>query len=174
MLYQKILYHSEIGPITILSDDHYIRKIEFGKRTLDSTAVWSEKQSVLQEACRQLTEYFAGIRRTFSLPLAPSGTPFQKAVWTQLAKIPFGQMRTYSQLADEMGRPGIARAIGSACHKNPIMIIIPCHRVIGANGSLTGYAAGLDVKEYLLALEQQSQQRRIDRRLPSGESRICL
>lgn len=158
MLCQKILYHSEIGPITILSDEHYIRKIEFGKSALAPTAIWSEELPVLQAACRQLTEYFAGMRRMFSLPLAPAGTPFQKVVWTQMAKIPFGQTRTYSQLADEIGRPGIARAVGNACRKNPIMIVIPCHRVIGAKGSLTGYAGGLDVKAYLLALELQSQQ----------------
>lgn len=154
MLYQKILYHSEIDPITILSDDHYIRKIEFGKRALDPAAVWHENQPVLQEACRQLEGYFCGERRQFSLPLAPAGTAFQQSVWSQLAQIPYGQTRTYGQLAEEINRPGIARAIGSACRNNPIMIVIPCHRVIGTSGSLTGYAGGLSVKKYLLALEQ--------------------
>lgn len=154
MLYQKILYHSEVGPITLLTDQHYIRKIEFGKSTLDPQAVWTEEQPVIQETCRQLNEYFHGMRKQFSLPMNPEGTSFQKAVWAQLLRIPFGQTRTYGQLAQELQRPGAARAVGNACHNNPIAIVIPCHRVIGASGSLTGYAGGLAVKEYLLSLER--------------------
>lgn len=108
---------------------------------------------LLQEAEEQLTEYFAGVRREFDLPLAPKGTPFQQAVWAELLKIPYGETRTYGQLAAALGKPKASRAVGSACHCNPIGILIPCHRVVGANGSLTGYAGGLDVKEYLLELE---------------------
>lgn len=109
---------------------------------------------LLQEAEEQLTEYFAGIRREFDLPLAPKGTPFQQAVWAQLLQIPYGETRTYGQLAAALGKPGAGRAVGSACHCNPLAILIPCHRVLGANGRLTGYAGGLDVKEYLLELER--------------------
>ena len=88
------------------------------------------------------------------LPLAPKGTAFQKAVWAEMNKIPYGEVRTYGQLAAALGKPKAARAVGGACHCNPIAIIQPCHRVVGANGSLTGYAYGLEVKEYLLELEQ--------------------
>lgn len=109
---------------------------------------------LLQEAEEQLTEYFAGIRREFDLPLSPKGTPFQQAVWAQLLQIPYGQTRTYGQLANAIGSPKAVRAVGNACHHNPIGILIPCHRVIGANGRLSGYAGDPDVKEYLLEMEQ--------------------
>lgn len=109
---------------------------------------------LLQETEEQLNEYFAGARREFDLPLAPKGTVFQKAVWAEMNKIPYGEVRTYGQLAAALGKPKAARAVGGACHCNPIAIIQPCHRVVGANGSLTGYAYGLEVKEYLLELEQ--------------------
>ena len=111
--------------------------------------------SLLQETEEQLNEYFAGVRREFDLPLAPRGTPFQQAVWQQLLRIPYGEVRTYGQLAAALGKPGASRAVGSACRRNPLCILIPCHRVVGADGSLTGYAGGLDIKEYLLELEKQ-------------------
>lgn len=109
---------------------------------------------LLQEAEEQLTEYFAGVRREFDLPLTPKGTPFQQAVWAQLLQIPYGESCTYGQLAAALGKPSASRAVGNACRSNPLAILIPCHRVVGANGSLTGYAGGLDVKEYLLELER--------------------
>ena len=109
--------------------------------------------ALLLEAKRQLEEYLAGIRAGFSLPLAPEGTEFQKSVWQQLEAIPFGETRTYGQIAAAAGNPKACRAAGGAIHKNPIAIMIPCHRVIGADGSLTGFASGLDVKEALLHLE---------------------
>ncbi len=108
---------------------------------------------LLLEAKRQLEEYFAGLRAAFSLPLAPKGTDFQKLVWRELENIPYGETRTYGQIAEAVGNPAASRAVGGANHKNPIAIMIPCHRVIGADGSLTGYAGGLDVKETLLRLE---------------------
>lgn len=108
---------------------------------------------LLLEAKRQLTEYFDGLRTSFSLPLAPSGTAFQQAVWAQLEAIPYGETRTYGQIAAALGKPTASRAVGGANHSNPIAIVIPCHRVIGANGKLTGYAGGLDIKEKLLRLE---------------------
>lgn len=109
----------------------------------------------LQEVEEQLNEYFAGARREFDLPLAPKGTPFQQAVWAELLKIPYGEVRTYGQLAAALGKPNASRAVGGACHCNPIAIVIPCHRVVSANGSLTGYAYGVEMKKYLLELENQ-------------------
>jgi methylated-DNA-[protein]-cysteine S-methyltransferase len=102
---------------------------------------------------RQLAEYFAGQRTAFELPLAPAGTPFQRGVWDALVAIPYGETRSYGELAALVGKPGAARAVGSANHDNPIAVVIPCHRVIGAGGSLTGYAGGIDRKRYLLELE---------------------
>lgn len=114
----------------------------------------------LLAAARALEEYFAGERRDFDdLRLAPAGTPFQLAVWRALQRIPFGRTSSYGELARELGRPGAARAVGMANHRNPIWIIIPCHRVIGADGSLTGYGGGLAAKEWLLDHEAGTQGR---------------
>lgn len=109
---------------------------------------------VLAQAAAQLAEYFAGQRQNFTIPLAPRGTPFQQEVWRALCAIPYGQTRSYGQLAAALGRPSAARAVGGACRRNPIWLMIPCHRVVGASGSLTGYAGGLERKKALLALEQ--------------------
>ncbi len=109
----------------------------------------------LMEAERQLHDYFAGKRRTFSLKFDCAGTEFQKAVWQALTTIPFGETRTYAQIARQIGRPKAVRAVGAANGKNPVSIIVPCHRVIGANGALTGFAGGLENKAWLLALEQR-------------------
>ena len=108
---------------------------------------------LLDAAEAQLREYFAGARRTFDLPLAPHGTAFQQRVWAALRAIPYGETCTYGELAAAIGSPNASRAVGMANHRNPIPIIIPCHRVIGANGTLTGYAGGLEIKRKLLALE---------------------
>lgn len=107
------------------------------------------------EASRQLQEYFQGKRTDFSFPIAPKGTEFQKKVWAALLKIPYGQTKTYGETAREIGNPKAVRAVGNACNKNPILIAIPCHRVLGANKRLTGYAAGLDKKEFLLSMEER-------------------
>lgn len=104
---------------------------------------------------QQLTEYLQGKRRTFDFPYVLHGTPFQERVWQALCSIPYGQTRTYSQIAAAVGSPNACRAVGMANHQNPILIAIPCHRVIGANGKLTGYGSGLDMKEALLALEKK-------------------
>ena len=153
MLYGKILYHSIYGYFTILSDDYYIRKIEFGKHGLPEDAMWQEDHPLLQMAEQQLTEYFSGKRQQFSLPLAADGTAFQKSVWTALQQIPYGQTTSYGALAKLLDRPKAARAVGGACHHNPIVIVIPCHRVVGANGNLTGFGGGIPLKQALLALE---------------------
>ena len=109
---------------------------------------------VLRETVRQLDEYFAGKRRDFSIPIKTHGTDFQERVWKALRAIPYGETRTYGQIAAQVGNPKASRAVGGANHNNPILILTPCHRVIGADGSLTGFGGGLDVKEALLALEK--------------------
>lgn len=113
-----------------------------------------DDKSLVRAAREQVLAYFAGDVRTFSLPLAPTGTPFQQNVWRALAEIPFGETRSYAQLAAAIGRPHAARAVGRANATNPICVIVPCHRVIGADGSLTGFAFGEDLKRRLLAHER--------------------
>ena len=112
-----------------------------------------EETPLLRAAREALLAYFAGERRDFDLPLAPAGTDFQRAVWDALRAIPYGQTRTYGEIAAAVGRPKAVRAVGQANHVNPLPIFIPCHRVVGKGGALTGYAGGLDLKRALLALE---------------------
>lgn len=107
-----------------------------------------------EQLARELTEWFAGARRNFGLPLALRGTPFQRSVWEALRAIPYGAVKSYGELAKSLGKPDAVRAVGAANGRNPVSIVVPCHRVIGANGSLTGYAGGLERKRFLLALEQ--------------------
>jgi len=114
---------------------------------------WAEDAGAFGEVARQLDEYFDGSRTTFDLPLAPAGTPFQRRVWDELARIPRGTTVTYGELATRAGHPGAARAVGAAVGRNRISIVVPCHRVVGSDGTLTGYAGGLGRKAYLLALE---------------------
>jgi methylated-DNA-[protein]-cysteine S-methyltransferase len=123
-------------------------------------AVPAEHHPVLDSAREQLREYFAGERRVFDLPLSPRGTEMQRAVWRALCDIPYGATRSYGQVAAAVGRPTASRAVGAANGQNPIAIIVPCHRVIGANGSLTGYGGGLACKEWLLGHERRLSQRR--------------
>ena len=153
MLYGKILYHSNVGYLTLISDDYYIRKLEFGKKELSKWNAVEESHQLLQEASKQLEEYLSGSRMQFDLPLAPEGTEFQKSVWNALLQIPYGQVSTYGKLAEQISKPKAARAVGGACHNNPIAIIIPCHRAVGANGNLTGFGGGLPLKRWLLDLE---------------------
>lgn len=114
-----------------------------------------EETPLIKEAAEQLTQYLEGKRREFTIRLHPEGTMFQKQVWEALRRIPYGETRTYQQIAREIGNEKASRAVGMANHRNPIMCIIPCHRVIGADGSLVGYAAGLKIKEQLLTLEKK-------------------
>jgi methylated-DNA-[protein]-cysteine S-methyltransferase len=114
---------------------------------------WRRDDDQFREATRQLQAYFAGELTEFDLPLAPAGTEFQKRVWTELQKIPYGSTINYGELARRVGHPNASRAVGGANGKNPISIIIPCHRVIGSNGSLTGYGGGIERKRFLLDLE---------------------
>lgn len=119
-------------------------------------AAGSEIPPLLRRAAEELGEYLAGRRRDFTLPLDPSGSDFQRQVWQTLRSIPYGQTRTYGQIAEQIGRRRAARAVGMANNRNPIAILIPCHRVIGSDGSMTGYAAGIAIKERLLALERRN------------------
>jgi methylated-DNA-[protein]-cysteine S-methyltransferase len=111
--------------------------------------------SLGQKASEQFEEYFNGKRTRFELPLDVQGTPFQKAVWNELQRIPHGETRSYGEIAKAIGKPGAARAVGMANHDNPIAVVIPCHRVVGSDGSLTGYAGGLHLKARLLSIERQ-------------------
>ena len=140
---------SDIGEITVIADENYIKAFHFGKSENNN-----EKTPLISEAVNQLQEYFKGDRKVFTVPLKPDGTDFQRKVWKALTEIPYGQTASYGEIAEKIGKSGGARAVGNANNKNPIAIMIPCHRVIGANGSLTGYAAGLDIKKKLLDLEK--------------------
>lgn len=140
--------------LRIVEEDDSIIQVHFMRETEKQAGDLQQRETaLLVEARKQLAEYFAGQRSSFSLPLAPEGTVFQKDVWQQLEQIPYGETRTYGQIAAALGKPTASRAVGGANHNNPIAIMIPCHRVIGANGKLTGYAGGLDLKEKLLRLE---------------------
>ncbi len=144
-------YETDFGRVGIESNGHAV----IGLRFWDGIPFGAEPDSVTDLAARELAEYFAGARENFTVPLEPSGTDFQKAVWRELQNIPFGETRTYKQIAVRLGKPNAARAVGMANHRNPIAIMIPCHRIIGADGSLTGYAYGLDLKRKLLKLENR-------------------
>jgi len=143
------IIRSPVGNLKINAEDGHIVSIDFRAESGDD----GNSQPVLIEAARQLSEYFAGHRKVFDLPLAPGGTAFQQSVWKALAAIPFGDLRSYRDIAEEIGKPNAVRAVGSANGRNPIPIVVPCHRVIGSDGSLTGFAGGLDMKRALLALE---------------------
>jgi methylated-DNA-[protein]-cysteine S-methyltransferase len=137
---------SPIGPLSIATDEQgRLLQIHFGHRELES--------GNCDAVVTQLAEYFAGTRRTFEVELAPKGTPFQLDVWRALCEIPYGDTITYAELARRIGNPAAVRAVGAANGANPIPLIVPCHRVIGSNGTLTGYGGGIDRKQFLLTLE---------------------
>lgn len=144
----RIQIDSPVGPLTLAEENGAITKLLF-----EPCEHSGERTALLNEAVRQLEEYFSGRRRGFELPLNPAGTPFQKKVWKALGDIPYGETRSYGEIARAIDIPKAFRAVGMANHSNPVSIIIPCHRVIGSDGSLTGYGGGLDKKIYLLQLE---------------------
>lgn len=146
---------SPAGPLVIAADDTALRHIEFHQnRHAASRDDWrGGDNDVLQAAEAQLHEYFAGARTQFDLPLAPQGTTFQLDVWQELARIPYGTTISYAALAQRVGKPSATRAVGAANGRNPLPIVLACHRVIGADGALTGFGGGLPMKEYLLRLE---------------------
>jgi methylated-DNA-[protein]-cysteine S-methyltransferase len=147
---------SPVGPLVLAASDEGLHAIEFqpSRHPVARDGDWREgDHPVLRQAATELGEYFAGGRRTFGLPLAPRGTDFQQAVWRTLATIPYGATVSYTELASRVGRPEAVRAVGAANGRNPLPIVLPCHRVIGANGSLTGFGGGLPMKRFLLDLE---------------------
>jgi methylated-DNA-[protein]-cysteine S-methyltransferase len=154
-----VVVDSPIGPMTLVAEHETITGIYMDdQRHLPPNEKFGHPDTgvsvVLKEAERQLGEYFAGARTTFELPLAPDGTPFQRRVWDALREIPHGETVSYGELARRIGQPTASRAVGLANGKNPISIVVPCHRVIGASGKLVGYGGGLERKHTLLELEQ--------------------
>lgn len=146
------IYDLTIGKVTIACDKEGITLVSSTKeKDLSHNKC---RNALLDEAARQLEEYFKGERKQFDLPLNPKGTVFQQQVWEALCKIPYGETRSYKEIAEMIGNPKACRAVGGANNKNPIMILIPCHRVIGADGKLIGYDGGLKLKSYLLDLEK--------------------
>ncbi|MCC6162810.1 MAG: methylated-DNA--[protein]-cysteine S-methyltransferase [Acidobacteria bacterium] len=147
---------SPVGPLLLAASDAGLHAVEFNASThpVLRTSDWQEgSHPLLDVATAQLAEYFVGARRTFDLPLAPVGTPFQTQVWLTLATIPYGETISYATLATRVGRPAASRAVGAANGRNPLPIVLPCHRVIGTDGSLTGFGGGLPTKRFLLELE---------------------
>lgn len=151
---------SPVGTLTVVANDDGLRGLLFQKTTLFSEEAWTSLNEepghdIILRVEAQLSEYFEGTRRTFDIPLVIRGTPFQRRVWRRLQDIPYGRTVSYSEIGEGLGDIRKARPVGGAVGLNPIAIIIPCHRVIGKNGSLTGFGGGLDVKSFLLNLEAE-------------------
>jgi methylated-DNA-[protein]-cysteine S-methyltransferase len=146
-----------IGPLTLIADDDGLRGIRFAteRSRMPDGDTPEPDHPVLVETARQLDEYFAGERQEFDLPLRPIGTSFQLAAWRALRAIPYGRTVSYGEQARRLGHPGRARAVGAANGRNPLPIVVPCHRVIGADGSLTGFGGGLEIKAWLLDHERR-------------------
>lgn len=169
-MHSRLLLHTPLGPLTIASSDEALVRIDFGRTDPAAptdpeayAATAPRAAALLRRAARELEEYFAGRRRSFTLPLAPADTPFQQRVREALGTIPYGETRTYAQIAAAIGNPRAVRAVGGANHRNPLPVVIPCHRVIGADGTLTGYAGGLERKSLLLGLERAHRDHRAER-----------
>lgn len=154
-MYYSII-ESPIGPIRLVGNEKGLKYLNFlkGKKRVEIPVDWIENNEFFWEATRQLEAYFSGKLQSFDLKLSPEGTDFQKSVWKALCEIPYGETRTYKEIAESIRKPKAYRAVGLANNRNPIAIVIPCHRVIGSDGKLTGYASGLDIKEFLLRLEK--------------------
>ena len=145
-------HKTPIGEIWIVEDNNYIVKIKY---KIDFHGMTKKETELIKKTRQQLTEYFAGGRKNFDIPIKLTGTAFQRQVWTALQTIPYGEVWSYKRLAEAVGSPKGYRAVGMANNRNPISIIVPCHRVIGINGDLVGYAGGIDKKKYLLNIEQK-------------------
>ncbi len=161
-------FETPIGTLRLVGDDRHLARVDLPNAAAQAPdPAWSASRRTLPAALgaakRQLSAYFDGKRRDFDLQLAPEGTDFQRRVWEELRRIPYGETISYGKLARRIGRPTASRAVGAANGKNPLAIVVPCHRVIGADGTLTGYGGGLAVKQALLALE---------RRVPGADSRL--
>jgi len=153
MVEQRAYYRSPIGIVEIVGTEECVTAVNFVRCRRPGA---THAHQVLRAAVSQVDEYFRGKRRLFSVPLSTAGTDFQKEVWGRLVRIPYGETATYGELARAVGRPKAGRAVGQANHRNPISIIIPCHRVIGGDGRLVGYGGGLWRKEWLLAHERKN------------------
>ena len=151
MLFNKII-NSKVGYLHLIANDNALLSISF---TNNKHFVKENTNYIIEETVTQLNEYFEGKRKYFTIKLSPKGTDFQKQVWNELLNIPYGKTASYSDIAIAIGNPKAVRAIGNANNKNPIPIIIPCHRIIGKNRKLIGYAGGLDIKKALLNLEYE-------------------
>ena len=156
---QHTYLESPLGSLLIAGDESAVRTIRFpeGSRSQAPEPGWTKStpKGALADAVQQLREYFSGTRRDFDLPLAPAGTAFQKSVWRTLSEIPYGETISYIELARRIGKPKASRAVGQANGRNPLPIVIPCHRVIAADGSLGGFGGGLPTKVKLLELERR-------------------
>jgi methylated-DNA-[protein]-cysteine S-methyltransferase len=152
------IYESPIGKILVSASDRGVIEVSFAKNGESCLAMGETNDAsgaILKECSKQLEEYFTGCRRSFDVPLDLNGTPFQLSVWRTLLLIPFGATWSYGKVASQIGRPKSSRAVGGANHRNPVSIIVPCHRVIGSDGKLTGYGGGLWRKEWLIAHESK-------------------
>lgn len=154
-LEHAFVYDTQIGKIRIAEDGNAITEIDLLSSKASVAHIKMKETGLIRKAYEELVEYFKGTRKDFSVPLNPKGTDFQRNVWNVLKTIPYGETRSYGQVAAEAGNPKAARAVGMANNRNPLLIMVPCHRVIGADGSLTGYGGGLGLKEYLLNLERE-------------------
>ncbi len=147
-------FESPVGPLLLVSDGEALIGLHFSGSRKDAAGADCRRDPAKFRVIReQLAEYFAGRRKSFDFALSPRGTPFQQRVWSELRKIPFGQTISYGELARRIGQPAASRAVGRANGQNPIAVIVPCHRVIGANGTLTGFGGGLERKQWLLEHE---------------------
>jgi methylated-DNA-[protein]-cysteine S-methyltransferase len=153
LLYDTI--DSPIGTLLLVGDGHAVHRVDMqqGRRPTRIDPSWQHEPEALADVTAQLGEYFAGARRTFELKLSMAGNPFERRVWDELVEIPYGETASYGEIARRVGAVTAARAVGLANGRNPIAVIVPCHRVIGADGSLTGYGGGLERKRFLLDLE---------------------
>lgn len=148
---KKYVYNTIIGPIEIVEEDGYIVRLDF---RIDEK-IDTEETSLIKETYKQIEEYLLGNRKKFIVPIKLKGTEFPKKVWNALLEIPYGETMSYKKIAEKIGNPKACRAVGMANHNNPIAIIVPCHRVIGSNRKLVGYAGGLDIKQKLLEIESE-------------------
>ncbi|MFH8133830.1 methylated-DNA--[protein]-cysteine S-methyltransferase [Pantoea osteomyelitidis] len=164
-MYHFKTVNTPVGVLTLVASDAGLAAIlwenEVPKHVRLRPLNQDDQHPILCEAARQLEEYFSGTRQQFDLPLDFAGTAFQKKVWQALLSIPFGETRSYRQIAEQIGHPAAVRAVGAANGRNPLSIVAPCHRVIGANGKLTGFAGGLAVKAFLLDLETQRERAQV-------------
>lgn len=152
---EKYLYRTPVVPLLIEMEEGCIVRLDAVPCGEESEAVSAPLSPAMQCAVAQLDDYFAGRRATLDLPIKIEGTPFRQRVWQELRRIPYGSTRTYAQIAAAIGKPMASRAVGGACHSNHLLLLVPCHRVVGSDGSLTGFGAGLPLKEYLLHLESR-------------------